>query len=264
MPSDKMPLQEIINWIESLPESDEASQLYIIEFNNAVHTIISYGATAVEPLIERLLHTHSRWWMRWAAIWALREIGDARAIEPLWNICKSEVSHLGILKVALVALSTFKDKRIVEILIPLLNHENRNMRYAAVVALGNIGDPRALEYLTPLLNASNAPELLDAQVSKVKYHEVRPIIQAIGKIDDLTAIQALEAIIYADEPLYGVATQHDRLRCDAINAIAQIDNPSTLSALRAALKHSKRGVRRSARKALSKREPPSARKPPVR
>jgi HEAT repeat protein len=202
--------------------------------------------------------------MRWAAIRALRELGDERAIEPLWIICQKELKDIYIRYEALVALSIFKDKRLFETLIPLLNHDNRFLRHAAVIALGNIGDPRALEFLTPLLDASNAPELLDAQASKSKFREARTIIQAIGKIDDLKAIQALEAIIYAEKPLYGVATQHDRLRCDAINAVAQIDNSATLSVLRAALKHSKRGVRRSARKALSKREPPSARKPPVR
>ena len=255
MPSYKMPLQEIINWIEILPESSEAYQVYIIQFNDAVHTIIGYGATAVEPLIERLLHTKSRWWMRWAAIWALRELGDARAVEPLWIICQREVNDIRILYEALVALSVFKDKRLFETLVPLLNHENKFLRHAAIVGLGNVGDPCALEFLVPLLNASETSELLDTQTSKDKYHEARTIIQAIGKIDDLKAIQALEAIVDADKLQYCLDTQHDRLRCDAIYSVARIDNPATLSVLRAALKHPKRGVRRSARKALSKREP---------
>jgi HEAT repeat protein len=263
-------LQELLEWIESLPEDEESHRQNILKFNDAIHDIIACGTEAVIPLSEHLVNTNNRR-MRSGAIWALRDIGDRRAIEPLWTIFHSSTKDIGIQHDALIALSTMKAEQLYDLLISLLNHENKFLRQVAIRAFGNLGDKRAVELLIPLLRYHDeeiridtvlalghlkderALEPIIARISQSSLHEKRLIISSLTKIGGDKAVHALEAIINAEDKKSLDSPQYDRLRCDAVNALGQIDLQNATNAIQASLTHPKRGVRRHARKVLAKR-----------
>jgi HEAT repeat protein len=263
-------IQEIITLIESLGGSEESYRQNMLKFNDAIHDLVAFGALAVEPLIDCILSTNSRY-VAWATILALRDIGDRRAQEPLWTVYHKNQNDLGIQHDVLITLGKLKDERLFEILVPLLYQEKIPLRRAAIHAFGHLGDNRAIDYLVPLFDGADADvalslawalgdlkdkralEPLIARAQNAEFSEKRAIIDALAKIGGHEAVQALAAIINSEDVPSLESSQYDRLRCDAVNAIAQIDDPSANLALRAAIQHVKRGVRRRARKALEKR-----------
>src|SRR5687767_15098395 len=104
-------IQEIITLIESLGASEESYRLNMHKFNDAIHDLIAYGSVAVEPLIQCLLYTNSRS-VAWATIWALRDIGDKRAQDPLWTVYHKNQNDLGIQHDVLITLGKLKDERL--------------------------------------------------------------------------------------------------------------------------------------------------------
>jgi HEAT repeat protein len=75
--------------------------------------------------------------VREAAAWALRRIGDKRAVEPLIQALRDE-DH-DVRRAAAEALGTIGDPRAVEPLIRALRDENWEVRKAAVEALDKLG-----------------------------------------------------------------------------------------------------------------------------
>ena len=57
---------------------------------------------------------------------------------------------------AIIGLGKLKDKESVSTLLPLLYHENPQVRAAATRSLGMIGDAKAIQYLIPLLRDNNS------------------------------------------------------------------------------------------------------------
>jgi HEAT repeat protein len=258
-PPTGMSLQELINWLENLPEGEKSHRQNIVSFNAVIHEIIACDIDAVEPLIDHLLSTHNRW-MQWGAIWALADIEDRRAIEPLWEVFHKTHDDLGMQYNVLNALSLFKDERIFSTLASLLRNKHRVLRQIAIRGLGNLGDDRAVELLFPFLTypdekikfsriTLSGSEGSEA-IPETDFNEKRSIIQALGKIESDQSVRVLEAIINAEDIRSLDSSRYDRLRCDAVNALGQMDFPSATVALQAALNHSKRGVRRHARKVL--------------
>jgi HEAT repeat protein len=262
-------IQEILDWIESLAEGEHSHQQNILKFNDAINDLITYGEPAVEPIIDHLLHTNNRW-MQWGAIWALRDIGDQRAIEPIWIVFNRAEHDLGIQHDALIALGRLKDARIFETALSLLDHGNIHLRQSAILALGVLGDIRAVEILIPLLEYPNedlrssviralgnlkddrAFEPLIDRIPKAKLPEKSAIVDALVKIGGTQAIDSLQKIIDSEDIKSLESSQFDRLRCYAVNTLAQMNDPAIVPILEAALNHPKRGVRRHARKALEK------------
>lgn len=211
-------VQELLNWIESVPESEDKHIRWYntLKINDAVRDLIAYGDSAVEPLIEHLERSQSHW-MQWAAIWALREIGDRRAIEVLWSVYHKSEDDIGIRMDAIGALSTFKDERLFDVLVPLLSHTNIHLRRSVIEALGNSGDERAVELLIPLADSPNEDirsaalralgklkypkslELLIPRIPKAKLGEKYNIIQVLVDIGGTEAVRTLESIINAPE-----------------------------------------------------------------
>lgn len=111
---------------------------------NNIPALVEIGERAVEPLLEALEDFR----LRWGAIVALKDIGDARAVEhiiPLLN----DIDPL-IRGAAAIALGTIGDSRAVDPLIQVLTNEKGVIiRQFAVEALGEIKDKRAVE---PLIN----------------------------------------------------------------------------------------------------------------
>jgi HEAT repeat protein len=100
---------------------------------------------AVEPLIQALGDPSG--WVCEAAAYALGEIKDPRAVEPLiaalkdWDYYVPKAAREALVKIG---------KPAVEPLIMALKDEDEDVRYAAAYALGEIKDPRAVE---PLIKA---------------------------------------------------------------------------------------------------------------
>lgn len=167
---------------------------------------------AVEALIDVL---NDRDWekrrenkpVRCAAAIALGHIGDLRAVRPLAETlddykmevdrpAKDALIEIGAPSVVDEVMAVINDlmnlkndayafevlsslgKTAVEPLIPYLEHEVKNVRYAAVISLGNIGDPRAVEPLIKVLRDS---------VEHIRSRAAR----ALGQIGDTRAVEAL-------------------------------------------------------------------------
>ena len=254
-------VREIIDWIDNLAEDLAAHQRHIVAFNFAVHDLIAYGAEAVDPLVDRLLDTKNNWWMRWATTWVLQDIGDRRAVEPLWKIFNDTTRDLDFRYKALMALSTFQDPRTFDALVTWLNAGN----HLAIKGLGNLGDEAAVSFLTSFLDeeerlirdivqltrksgydSDKLDEML--KIAKEKFHERKLIIEALAKIGGPEAVHLLSTLINAEEVYLQQLSKYDRQRRDAAYAVTQIDHPDSAAVLRAALTHPKYGVRRVARR----------------
>jgi HEAT repeat protein len=85
--------------------------------------------------------------VREAAAWALRRIGDKRAVEPLIQALRDE-DH-DVRRAAAEALGRLGDPRAVEPLVLAL--KDKEIRWDAIEALGKLADPQAIEPLVPLL-----------------------------------------------------------------------------------------------------------------
>lgn len=99
----------------------------------------------VEGLIKALKDKDET--VRWRAAWALGEIGDARAVEPLIQALKDK----GVRGNAAEALGKIKDTKAVEPLIQAL----KDIGVEAAEALINIGDERAVDPLIQYLKGAD-------------------------------------------------------------------------------------------------------------
>ncbi len=106
---------------------------------------------AVEPLIAVLGTSREipLVWVREAVVRSLGQIGDARAVEPL--IAELMDSDPGVRETAVVSLGEIGDARAVDPLITVLGDPSHTLREAAVTSLGQIGDARAVEPLLAIL-----------------------------------------------------------------------------------------------------------------
>jgi HEAT repeat protein len=264
-------IQQLIAWIESLADDSETRNKNLLKFRDAIADLVAYGEAAVDPLIESLSHAQKSW-MVWVATSVLEKIGDPRAVEPLRAIYVNNRGNIDNQIHLLHALSHLKDAHLFEILVPLLNHEDKWLRQSVIRDLGILGDLRAVEILVSLLHHESttkdqtiksmllgalgalgnqqALEALIGQIPKANLYQLSTIIRVLGEIGGLQAVQALESIINKPDVYSLQASRYDRLRCDAVNAVAHIRHPASREVLQAALGHRKRGVRRRARIAL--------------
>jgi HEAT repeat protein len=254
-------------WIKVLDDRPSLITEDVLKFNDAVDQLTSYGEAAVIPLIDSLLNTESRS-LRIASIWAFRRIGDKRAVEPLLEMWQRDDIDRDLQHDIVIALGQLRDNRVFEVLAPLINHQT--LRGAAISALGLLGDSRAVDLLLPLLNDPNEDirfwtavalgNLRDQRAAipivsalpKTKSERHFWIIEALGKIGGIDAINTLEAVLNADDILSPQQTIQDRLRCDVVRALAQIDDLKARQIIEKALTHRKRSVRRIARQVLTK------------
>lgn len=114
-------------------------------------------------------------YVRKAAARALGEIGDARAVEPLFAALKD--SDIDVRINAAEALGKIGAPA-VELLIAALKNDDWKVRCAAAKALGKIGDARAVEPLVAALDDSDRDVRAEA-------------IWALGEIGDARAVEPL-------------------------------------------------------------------------
>jgi HEAT repeat protein len=182
-------------------------QLKSEDFQKAEQVALELGATkevrAVEPLLEVLRGGHQR--VRSAAAWALAEIGDRRAVEPLIDAFTEQPSEVYIR-----ALTKFKDTRAIKPLIATLLREDSPLRLLAATALEEI-DPNWTQ--SPEAK-STVPLFLEAL--KDKHSEVRWVaLETLEKIGDSRTVDALIQLIEHDVESVGwVITELDKLEPD--------------------------------------------------
>ena len=123
-------------------------------FYFAPEALVEIGKPAVGPLIEALKDGPPI--VCWRAAWALAEIGDRKAVEPLIQLPEELESReslrsrdfgapetLGLYE----ALGKLGDESAIQYLIRALKEGYRDGRYYAAKALGEIGDVKALPEL---------------------------------------------------------------------------------------------------------------------
>ncbi|NLN91456.1 MAG: HEAT repeat domain-containing protein, partial [candidate division WS1 bacterium] len=91
--------------------------------------------------------------LRWECVWALGEIGDHRAVEPLIEALEDTDSSVS--EGAALALSKLGSLA-VDRLIEALPSADPEVRLAVVWVLGVVRDQRAASYLAPLLGSADA------------------------------------------------------------------------------------------------------------
>jgi hypothetical protein len=148
------------DWLLEIGEENEAFDAYhraitaddLAVRQAAVSALGQIGDTrAVEPLLARLEDQESG--VRQAAASALGQIGDTRAVEP-WR-ARLEDQESGVRQAAASALGQIGDTRAVEPLLARLEDQDSWARQAAASALGQIGDTRARGALIGRLSADN-------------------------------------------------------------------------------------------------------------
>lgn len=121
----------------------------------AVKALSRMGASAVPLLIERLQEPDA--WMRMTFAWALGELKDARAVEPLMALLRDEKMFADDYEPCDCAPQAIAEALVkigapsVEPLIAELMNKNPKIRKLVIWTLGEIQDSRAVEPLTALL-----------------------------------------------------------------------------------------------------------------
>ena len=108
------------------------------------------------------------------ALYALGELGDERAVEPLIDML--EDPSFRVRKGAAVALGWLKDTRAVEPLLKYLKQAKASEFSSITYALGELNDKKAVE---PLIQMA-----LEAKSQQIR----KPSIRALGKMNDKRAI----------------------------------------------------------------------------
>jgi HEAT repeat protein len=149
--------------------------------------------------------------VREAAVDALGEIGDPRAVEPLISIL---VDNKWYCCYAIEALGRIGDPRSVDALSAALNHNEVSVREAAVDALGEIGDPRAVKPLGVMLKGDkdssmrwraacalekiNDPSAVDPLITALgdeNWNVRRAATSALDQIGDTRAVEPLLTVL---------------------------------------------------------------------
>ncbi|MEX2752606.1 MAG: HEAT repeat domain-containing protein [Candidatus Freyarchaeota archaeon] len=121
-------------------------------------------------------------------LWALGEIGDERAVEPLIQVLDDFESL--VRKRAAEALGKMKHIRAVEPLIQALQDEDVKVRVEAAEALGKIKDERAVDPLLRLVQKGLfVGEEKEASSLRVK------AVWALGEIGDQRVLEPLEELL---------------------------------------------------------------------
>lgn len=175
-------------------------------------TIFALGeigdARAVEPLISVLQNSTSETVIK-STIIALSKMGGARAVEPLVSMFIKN-SNPDVIIAAIEGLEKIGEES-VDHLISLLSRK-RQERWRVVDALGRISDARAVEPLVSLLN-----NLSSKRKTKSNNFVTEKIIMALGEIGD-------ERVV---EPVISVAKNHNQsfIKETTIEVIKKIGGP---------------------------------------
>ena len=149
--------------------AEQRASLAILRLN--VTDAVAEGQFAVGPLISAIRSFDLQ--VSTAAIRALGELGDARAVEPVISALKDRAY---VQSAAIEALGELGDPRAVEPLVAASRSRDFSVRATSVMALGSLGDPRAFEPLVAAITADEA-------------HVDTASIRALGMLGDSRAVR---------------------------------------------------------------------------
>ena len=145
----------------------------------AAEALLAFGEKAVEPLIETLKNGNGD--ARQAAAFALGEIRDKRAVEPLVLVMQTDEVY-AVRTAAATALGNLKDSRAVWVLVATLQMRDETtperqaaleqLRHATTLAMRKIGDPLAGKagVVAPLTVAEAAVQQVEEVVAEKGVH----------------------------------------------------------------------------------------------
>jgi HEAT repeat protein len=151
--------------------------------------------TEFDKLLQRLKDNDSKG--REEALYALGELGDKRAVEPLIDML--EDPSFRVRKGAAVALGWLKDKRAVDPLLKYLKKAQASEFSSITYALSELKDKKAVE---PLIKIA-----LEAKSQQIR----KPCIRALGKMNDKRAIIPLIEILTKNDALDFLAFTRETL-----------------------------------------------------
>ena len=123
----------------------------------------------VEGLIEALSYEKDEN-VRLAAAWALGEMGDQRAIEPLINALQDQQR---VKEAAAKSLGEIGDAQAVQALTTILHDDNWEVRGTVAKSLGKIGDQRAIQALIRSVEDEN---------ETVRWYAVQALHEITGEL----------------------------------------------------------------------------------
>jgi HEAT repeat protein len=191
--------------------------------------------------------------------WALGEIGDKRAVEPLIAVLGND--NWSIRNSAVLALNKLKDKRAVMPIISLLNDENNSVRWESAKALGEFGDARAVEPLIGALKDKEIRVRKSASMALSKFnnpHTIELLIVALEDKDMRVAVAETLGLVgdgRAVEILINIINDKDTdilVLNSAIDAMGSLGDPRALELLISMLKDENIRIKKSAALSLGK------------
>jgi HEAT repeat protein len=175
--------------------------------------------------------------VRERSAWALGEIEDAAAVEPLLNALNDGEARVRVR--AAWALGEIESPSAVNGLLTALNDSDGSVREKSVWALGEIQSPSAVDGLVPLLKDSHAT--------------IRRLAAwALGEIQHPGAVGGLVSALQDDDW---------QVRKTAAWALGEIDDRAAIDALRAAAGDANSEVRRAVAHALRELEDGPSKRP---
>jgi HEAT repeat protein len=163
------------------------------------------GARGLRPLLEALRDQKDTAQQR-IAVQVLGYLGNKGAAAPLVHMARQEPPkdqrHIGTLPEALdrevrvdalVAAGRLGDAKVLDDVLPLMDHEESPMREAATFTLGRSGDRRAVPALLDALEKRRAGEQVLACLGLAQIDDSRVGPALIGALKDASKIDAVRA-----------------------------------------------------------------------
>ena len=178
-----------------------------LEVNQAAaEALLGFGAQAVEPLAEVLKSGNGD--ARQMAAFALGEIRDKRAVEPLVLILQTDDVY-AVRAAAATALGQLKDARAVWVLVATLQMRDETtperqaalaqLRNATQLALRKIGDPLAAKAIAPANPAEAAAAEVEKKIAEAGAHP--RLVGDLKLLANAELVEVLKELINASEEI---------------------------------------------------------------
>jgi len=259
--------------IESLSNIDEPSVVPLLNTAlqdkspriraAAAQSLGRLGLSASVPnLLQALCDTDG--WVRYYAVRALGEIRSPESIDALARMLREDTAvHVRV--AAADALGSVGGPRVVSIIAPIVESEDRDVAGAALLSLGVIGHPDAVGPILDALKSDDAGRRLDAvrAIAQRKDADAASTLQwtAAADASDAVAERAIAELFKMATPesiaaLLRLASQR-RLRDKTIDAISRL-GPRHLECVKAGLSSPQLETRRAVVEALGRMRHPAA------
>jgi len=172
----------------------------------AAEALLAFGNKAVAPLIDVLQTGNGH--ARQAAAFALGELRDKRAVEPLILVVQTDDEY-AVRTAAVTALGQIKDSRAIWILVATLRMRDETtperqaaleqLRHATTLAMRKIGDPLAARPASVMDAAAAVVEQVEKKVASAEVHP--RLIGDLKLLKTEELVEVLKELIKASEEI---------------------------------------------------------------